>query len=129
MQRATSAQTGNTDFDTLGGRISRARDGLNLSTAQLARRLGVKSSTVNDWETDRSEPRANRVTMLAGVLGVSPTWLLTGIGESPAAPEVHSELRVLMTQIARLRDSHDDMSKTIETLELEAERIAGALSR
>ncbi len=129
MQRATGAKTGNTDFDTLGGRISRARDGLNLSTAQLARRLGVKSNTVNDWETDRSEPRANRVTMLAGVLGVSPTWLLTGIGESPAAPEVHSELRVLMTQIARLRDSHDDMSKTIETLELEAERIAGALSR
>ncbi len=129
MQRATGAQTGNTDFDTLGGRISRARDGLNLSTAQLARRLGVKSNTVNDWETDRSEPRANRVTMLAGVLGVSPTWLLTGIGESPAAPEVHSELRVLMAQIARLRDSHGDMAKTIETLELEAERIAGALSR
>ncbi len=129
MQRALETPIGNTDFDTLGGRISRARDGLNLSTAQLARRLGVKSNTVHDWETDRSEPRANRVTMLAGVLGVSPTWLLTGIGESPAAPEVHSELRVLVTQISRLRDAHSEMAKTIETLELEAERIAGALSR
>ena len=69
------------------------------------------------------------MTILAGVLGVSPTWLLTGIGESPGAPEVNSELRVLMAQISRLRDTYSEMAKTIETLELEAERIAGALSR
>ena len=129
MQRALNIPTGNSDFDTLGDRISQARDGLNLSTAQLAHRLGVKSSTVHDWETDRSEPRANHVTMLAGILGVSPTWLLTGIGDSPGAPEVHSELRVLVTQISRLRDAHSDMAKIIETLELKAERIAGALSQ
>jgi transcriptional regulator with XRE-family HTH domain len=119
----------NPDFDTLGGRISRARDGLNLSTAQLARRLGVKSNTVSDWETDRSEPRANRITMLAGVLGVSPTWLLTGIGESPSAPEVNSELRVLLAQLSRLRASHASMGRTIETLELEAERISAVLAQ
>jgi transcriptional regulator with XRE-family HTH domain len=54
-----------------------------LTTSQLARRLGIKTETLHDWETDRSEPRSNRLLTLAGVLNVSPTWLLTGAGEAP----------------------------------------------
>ncbi len=117
------------DFDTLGGRISRTRDELNLSTAELARRLGVRSSTVHDWETDRSEPRANRITMLAGVLGVSPTWLLTGIGEAPVAADVASELRGLVDQLSALRAFHAQMGRTLKKLEAEIERISSVLGR
>lgn len=117
----------NPDDDTLGGRISRARDALDLSTAQLARRLGVKSDTVNAWETDRSEPRANRLMMLAGVLGVSPTWLLNGVGESPSAPVIHSEMHMLITQVAKLKRSHEAMGKMIKTIESEAQRVANQL--
>ena len=40
--------------DTLGGRIVYAREALDLTTAQLARRLGVKTETLHDWETDRA---------------------------------------------------------------------------
>lgn len=112
------------DYDTLGGRISRARDALDLTTSQLARRLGVKTDTVHAWETDRSEPRANRVTMLAGVLGVSPTWLLNGIGEAPHMPVVHSEMRVLVTQLSKLKKSHAAMGEMIEVLEAEARRVS-----
>lgn len=113
--------------DTMGGRISRARDALDLTTAQLARRLGVKTETVHAWETDRSEPRSNRVTMLAGMLGVSPTWLLTGIGELPSAPVVNSELHVMMTQLAKLKRTHESMGIMINTLEQEADRISRQL--
>ncbi|MCP4315577.1 MAG: helix-turn-helix domain-containing protein [Hyphomicrobiales bacterium] len=118
----------NPDYDTLGGRISRARDALDLTTSQLARRLGVKTDTVQAWESDRSEPRANRVTMLAGVLGVSPTWLLNGIGEAPSAPAVSSEMRILMTQLSKLRKTHDAMSQMIEALETEASRVSRQFS-
>jgi transcriptional regulator with XRE-family HTH domain len=69
--------------DTLGGRIVYAREAQELTTSQLARRLGIKTETLHDWETDRSEPRSNRLLTLAGVLNVSPTWLLTGAGEAP----------------------------------------------
>ncbi|WP_419913515.1 helix-turn-helix domain-containing protein [Hoeflea sp.] len=112
------------DYDTLGGRISRARDALDLTTSQLARRLGVKTDTVNAWETDRSEPRANRVTMLAGVLGVSPTWLLNGIGDAPHLPAANSEMRGLITQLSKLRKSHDAMGEMIDALEAEAKRVS-----
>ncbi len=115
---------GHSDDDTLGGRISRTRDALELTTAQLARRLGVKTETVLAWENDRSEPRSNRIIMLAGMLGVSPTWLLTGIGEQPSPPVINSELTLMKTQLAKLKRTHNSMGKMIDTLEAEAERLA-----
>jgi transcriptional regulator with XRE-family HTH domain len=71
------------DGDTLGGRISLARDALDLSVEDAARVLGVEYDTWLHWENDRSEPRANRLSMLAGVLQVSLSWLLTGHGHGP----------------------------------------------
>ena len=44
--------------------------------AAIARRLGIKVETVNKWENDLAEPRANKLQMLAGILNVSLTWLL-----------------------------------------------------
>lgn len=71
------------DGDTLGGRIWRARDATGLSTKELASKLGVRNDTISSWERDRAEPRANRLFMLAGVLGVTPAWLMAGIGRAP----------------------------------------------
>lgn len=111
------------DSDTLGGRLVRARETRGLSTAALANQLGVKKETVAAWERDRSEPRINRLVMLAGILGVSPTWLMSGHGAglpdedemaAPAATQPEAlafalqELRRLQTEtgrvIARLED-------------------------
>ncbi|MCY6380910.1 helix-turn-helix domain-containing protein [Hoeflea prorocentri] len=117
------------DYDTLGGRISRARDALDLTSSQLARRLGVKTETVQAWETDRSEPRANRVTMLAGVLGVSPTWLLNGIGESPAVHVVNSELKVLSEQLSKLKRAHAAMGLMIDSIAAETERVSRQIEK
>lgn len=58
---------------TLGKRIARARDGAGLSSARLARRVGVKMATLSNWETDKSEPRANKLMALAGMLNASLT--------------------------------------------------------
>lgn len=69
--------------ETLGGRMSLARDAKALSIEDAAQRLGVLSASWRAWECDRDAPRANRLTMIAGVLGVSPSWLLTGRGGGP----------------------------------------------
>ena len=63
------------DESSIGRRIVQARQAAGLTTAQLARRLGIRGATLSNWESDKSQPRANRMTMLAGVLNVSPTWL------------------------------------------------------
>ena len=75
------------EASTFGDRLQAAREAAGLSQESLAKRLGVKTKTLRNWEEDIAEPRANRLTMMAGVLGVSITWLLHGEGEGIDAPE------------------------------------------
>ncbi|WP_204113931.1 helix-turn-helix domain-containing protein [Shimia biformata] len=69
------------DVATFGDRLSAARHAAGLKRAEFAKRLGVKKVTVADWENDISEPRANRLQMMAGLLNVSVGWLLNGEGD------------------------------------------------
>ena len=103
--------------DTLGGRIVDARDSQNLSTAQLARRIGVKTETVQGWESDRSEPRSNRLLTLAGILNVSPTWLLTGAGESPAGGLDETEMMHIRASVERMRQQLLTVADELEQLQ------------
>ncbi len=100
------------DAATLGDRLAAAREAAGLSQTELAVQLGVKPEALDAWENDWKEPRANRLQMLAGLLGVSLRWLLTGVGDGPDDPEglqdmpndvreLLAEMRALRTQIAR----------------------------
>ncbi len=75
---------------TMGSRIENARLAQGLSTRQLATRLGVKPATIENWERDRSEPRANKLLTLGGVLNVSVLWLLQGVGETGHTYRAHA---------------------------------------
>ena len=111
------------DNDTLGGRIWRARDALNLSAQELADRLGVRTDTISAWERDRSEPRTNRLFTLAGVLGVSPAWLIAGIGEAPKDDLSNSVAGQLRDQLAQVKKLHEQTGKAISALEMEINRV------
>ena len=124
------------DFDwgdeasTFGDRLALARDKAGMDQPQLARRLGVKLATIRNWEADRSEPRANRLSMLSGLLGVSIIWLMTGEGEG--APEsdaggasdladVLAELRELRTAQVRLAERAGLIEKRLRSLSVAGE--------
>ena len=74
------------DAATFGDRVAGAREAAGMTQAQLARRLGVKKSTLSGWEQDLSEPRANKLSVMAGLLNVSIMWLLTGEGDGMTGP-------------------------------------------
>ena len=96
----------NEEDTTLGGRISMAREATGLSVADVVKRLGVRANTFEAWEADRSEPRANKLVALAGILNVSPPYLLSGLGKQPpqsALPE--RQIIRLKTQVERLEQS------------------------
>lgn len=110
------------DFATFGDRIANARDAMGLTQAQLSRRLGVQEETLADWETDRSEPRANKLQMLAGVLNVSLVWLMSGEGEGAPAPieteavdaeAMLSELRAIRAEQLRLAERSTRLEKRL----------------
>ena len=102
--------------DTLGGRIVNAREAQDLTTSQLARRMGIRAETLNDWETDRAEPQSNRLQALAGILDVSPNWLLTGAGDDPFDSLTEPEM-------AQIRDSVDNMREQVLTLADELQQL------
>ena len=66
---------------TFGDRLAAARENAGMTQAQLARRLGVRKATLTGWEDDLSEPRANKLQMMAGLLNVSIMWLLNGLSD------------------------------------------------
>ena len=85
---------------TFGDRLALAREAQGLTQEQLARRLGLRTPTIENWECDRSEPRANRLQMLAGFLNVSMGWLLTGEGEG--GPNLRSDGKTVSTALSAL---------------------------
>ncbi|WP_429816740.1 helix-turn-helix domain-containing protein [Ensifer sp. B1-9] len=111
------------DGDTLGGRIWRARDAANLSTKDLADQLGVRAETVSAWERDRAEPRTNRLFLLAGVLGVTPAWLIAGLGKAPDSDTCDDERDSLREQLALIKKLHEQTGKAIAALEMELNRV------
>lgn len=102
------------DSDTIGGRLTSAREAQSLSVSQLARRLGVKTKTMSDWETDRSEPRANRLVMLAGLLGVSPAWILTGRGEGPTSGFSIDDIRLAQAELSQALEAQAQARDRVE---------------
>lgn len=115
--------SGRADGDTLGGRIWRARDALGLSLEELASRIGLPEGAVSGWERDHAEPDTKALFMLAGVLSVSPSWLIAGIGEAPAEPASDELLHPLLRQLQEVHQLHDQTGKAIAALEAEVAKL------
>ncbi len=112
----------------VGDRVAAARDAMALSQADLARKLGVKLKTVQGWEDDLSEPRANKLQMLSGVLNVSLMWLLNGEGEGVAPPgdvsEIPHDISAMLSEIRQLRG---EMTRAAERLARAEKQLRRAL--
>jgi HTH-type transcriptional regulator, cell division transcriptional repressor len=102
--------------DTLGGRLSAARDASGLSLADVANRIGVKREHLLAWEADRAEPRPSNLIDLAGILGVSPMWLMTGLGSGPVQEGADLPLEALKLELQRLSDAHNECGRLIEKI-------------
>lgn len=111
---------------TFGDRLAAARDQAKLTQAALAKRLGVKASTVRKWEDDLSEPRANRLSMLAGVLGVSMGWLINGSGDGVEAPDgasLDTDMAAMLSELRDIRVSFAQKSEQVGRIEKRLRRI------
>lgn len=100
---------------TFGDRVAGAREHAGMTQSQLARRLGIKKATMLAWEEDLSEPRANKLSMMAGLLNVSIMWLLTGEGDGmPAPPDETGSTPDFSEILAELRAIRTDMRANAE---------------
>ena len=112
------------DADTLGGRMSRTRESKGLPIAHVARRVGVKPKTIQEWESDRSEPSVEHLKLIEGVLNVNLVWLLHGVGDAPADDIGPDPLLAIAAQLEKLQRMHADTGQIILRLQRELSRLA-----
>lgn len=96
------------DVATFGDRLAGAREASGLSQDDLAQRLGVRLTTLQNWEDDLAEPRGNRLQMLAGMLNVSLRWLLIAEGDGLPDPDemtrpLAAEAEAALAELQHLR--------------------------
>ncbi|MCZ4353040.1 helix-turn-helix transcriptional regulator [Roseovarius aestuarii] len=111
---------------TFGDRLTGAREGAGMTQAQLAKRLGVKKKTLDGWENDLADPRANHLSILAGLLNVSLLWLMSGEGDGPGDPaeaempegaaELFNEIRDISAQMTRAASRLARAERRLQTL-------------
>ncbi|MEW9918867.1 multiprotein-bridging factor 1 family protein [Marimonas sp. MJW-29] len=106
------------DAATFGDRVAAARENAGMTQGQLAKRIGVRLATLRAWENDLSEPRANRLSMLAGLLNVSMMWLMTGEGEGIEAPldDETAPTEEVKTILAEMRSLRAEMLSNAEAM-------------
>lgn len=114
---------------TFGDRLAMARLNQKMDQAALARRLGVKLETVRNWENDRSEPRANRLQMIAGLLNISIIWLMTGDGTGGPSHDASDtaindvDAQALLMQLRELRLAQTKLSERTGRIEKQLRTI------
>lgn len=85
--------------DSLGAKLKTLRANLALSRAEVAERAGVSVSLVAQIENGRTHPSLETLQRIAGVLGISPCYLIV---ESPGLEQMLTamtpELRELLTE-------------------------------
>ena len=109
---------------TLGGRVFQAREAAGLTVSQVINRLGVRKATYLAWEADRSEPRANKLVALAGILNVSPTYLLSGLGRAAVQPLKHQQIiDELRIEIEQLELTLRAANKMLSRIKSQAKRV------
>jgi transcriptional regulator with XRE-family HTH domain len=123
VSEATTIYQETPDMDTMGGRLMRAREAAGLTVRELAWRLGVRIATVAEWENDRSQPSSHRLTTLAGLLKVSLSWLLHGVGTSPNEAEPSEMIDTMTEQVGRLRALHKETGALIVRMQNELDRL------
>ncbi len=104
-------------MDTIGKRITYARESKNYDVNQLSDRVGVKAETILAWEGDERDPRANRLLRLAGALDVSFAWLMVGQDYEPDEAETAGRLSSMEGKLQRIRHLYAELGSLITSLE------------
>lgn len=80
-----------TTLHTLGQRLGQARrekgvrEARDVTLSEIAKAVGVTSTSVSEWEADKKSPREDALAKLAKFLGVTPAYLRYGVGAESAS--------------------------------------------
>jgi len=102
--------------DTLGNKLKRLREKMDLTQKELAQQVGISHSLIGQIETDRIKPSLATLSSLAGALGVSMCYFLMEEDEEELyldyrlAADIREALRrPVLQQVVRALAGWDEM--------------------
>lgn len=101
-----------------GERLKHAREASGMSQKLMASRLGVRSTTINKWESGKEDPRANRLQMIASLLNVPLLWLLAGGQQVPDRGGERDAEALLKQKLDEVNARMRDLETSLEDLNL-----------
>lgn len=109
------------DAQTFGQALRAARRERGMSQRELAGRIEVDFSYISKIENDRlPPPSADRVVVIATVLGIEPSSLLALAGKLPSQVEgrivASAAAQEFLLEVDRLRPTDSDWHKLRESL-------------
>lgn len=107
-------------IETIGERIRRCREALELTQQQIATAVGVSAAAVSQWETgDTKTLKSEYIFKVARALGKSAEWLVTGDGPEQPRTEIYDV-------IAGLPNS--DSQQVIDFIQYRYDRAEGLIA-
>ncbi len=107
---------------TVGKRIKKIKNTLNITSSALAKRLSIPLRTIGSYERDEAPPSEKFLNALISVFQININWLLTGAGEM----FINSKDTDDLLYISKLQDkfslSDDEIDGLIDVLECSASR-------
>jgi len=94
-------------------RIKSLRESINLSQAELAKRLGITRSSVNAWELGISVPSTQYIVELSGIFKVSTDHLLCVDNTASISIRGLSEtdVKIVYSLVEHLREKNLQLEK------------------
>jgi len=99
--------------------IRQARRDKNLTQSELAKKIGLTTSAISNYETGVSAPSIEIVKAIAAALGTTVEYLINGEGlPSDASPpaEEHAMIRIIDKQQDMIKAQQDMMKSQQETI-------------
>ncbi|MGX2951627.1 XRE family transcriptional regulator [Ursidibacter sp. B-7004-1] len=104
----------------IGNRIREQREKLGLSRNEMADRLDVSLSALQNWEINEREPQASMIIKIAEFLGVTPNYLLTGEQSEPQEAKGIVARAFEILEKERSEQDEMEMLASFESIEVSA---------
>ena len=84
--------------------------------------MGVRIRTIQAWESDSVEPRANKLQMVSALLNVSMVWLMSGLGSGIPPPLERkkvsdNEVGEILAELRSIRTAGENLSARVTLLD------------
>ena len=103
-----------TPITTFAERIKQLRKEQNLTQQEFADRLGIKRTTIANYESGRNEPVDSVIALICREFHVNEAWLRSGVGEMKTDMTLQQELTLMFADV--LKSAPDKRSAIIAAL-------------